>query len=126
MNELKRGVFWVTDIENAEIIIVSAACNTNGVFAEIIPQEYLSKNGDEFNHRRVWKSLHNSKNFDYYPRGRVQIRNSKAIIFCSPHICTDHIVGKIKQKFGLNKSNGIVSVKVIADGSEHYKCRLDR
>ena len=126
MNRLQRGLLWVTDIENAEMIIVSATCDTNGVFTESISQEYLSKNGDEFNHRRVWESLHYNKNFDYYPRGRVQIRNSKAIIFCSPHICTDHIIDEIKRKFGLNQSNGIVSVKIIADGSEHYKCDLDR
>ena len=126
MNRLQRGVFWVTDIKNAEMIIISASCDTKGNFTESIPQEYLSKNGDEFNYRRVWETLHNNKNFDYYPRGRVQIRNNKAIIFCSLHICTDHIIDEIKQKFGLDQSNGIVSVKVIADGSEHYKCNLER
>ena len=126
MNRLQRGVFWVTDIENAEMIIVCASCDTNGNFTESISQEYLSKNGDEFNHRRVWESLRNNKKFDYYPRGRVQIRNSKAIIFCSPHICTDYIIDKIKQEFGLHHSNGIVSVKVVVDGSEHYKCNLER
>ena len=126
MNRLQRGLLWVTDIENAEMIIVSATCDTNGVFTESISQEYLSKNGAEFNHRRVWESLHYNKNFDYYPRGRVQIRNGKAMIFCSPHICTNHIIDEIMQKFGLHQSNGIVSAKVVADGSEHYKCDLDR
>ena len=53
MNRLQRGVFWVTDIENVEIIIISASCDTNSSFTESIPQEYLAKNGDEFNHCRV-------------------------------------------------------------------------
>ena len=126
MSKLQRGVFWVTDIENAEMIIVSAACDSNGNFTEEISQEYLSEKGNEFNHRRVWESLHNSHDFDFYPRGRVQIRNRKAVIFCSPHLCNDLILQKVKQLFGLDISNGITNVRMIADGSEHYKSYPDR
>lgn len=106
--------------------IVSAACDSNGNFTEEIPLEYLSKRGNEFNHRRVWDSLYNNHNFDFYPSDRVQIRNGKAIVFCSTHLCNDMILQKIKQLFGLDTSNRIMNVQMIADGSQHYKSYPDR
>lgn len=61
--------------------------------------------------------LRRSKPYDYYPRGRVEIKEkSKAKIFLNPDIATDKIIAYIIEKFRLQHRE----VKVVADGSKHY------
>ena len=64
--------------------------------------------------------------FNYLPRGRVEIRKGgKAIIFCSPHICTEETKQLITEEFGLTAENGIANISLKSDGSAHYRCALD-
>jgi len=121
MSALKRGVFWVTDIENAVLIIAAAECDTEGRFIMPPAPEMLADSGCEFNHKRVWEALGRHESFNFYPRGRVQIRRGKAVIYCNPTLCTQRIIDKVTTAFGLCTGNGISSVRVVADGSEHYK-----
>ena len=59
----------------------------------------------------------NGKPYDYYPRGRVEIKDKgKAKIFLNPDIATEEIIAYIVEKFRLQHRE----VKVIADGSKHY------
>ena len=121
MNPLRRGVFWVTDIDSPEMIILSAECDIQGNFLTQPVPELLADNGCEFNHKRVWETFKRSEKYNYYPRGRVQIRHGKAAIYCNPVLCTDNVIAKVTPAFGLFTENGITSVRVVADGSEHYK-----
>ena len=121
MSALKRGVFWVTDIENAELIIAAAECDTNGSFITPPASEMLANSGCEFNHKRVWKAHGRRESYNFYPRGRVQIRRGKAVIYCNPALCSERIISRVTAAFGLCAGNGISSVRVFADGSEHYK-----
>lgn len=131
-SQLYKGIFWITDLDNI---------SNNELYFQI-PVDFLgnidpsvdrirlnSKNNDNYNHKNMWNDLssrqtHN-KSFDYYPRGRVEIMNGKAVIYANPNICTSEVVDWIKDRFNLTNHNGIKSVKVMPDHSEHYKCYLD-
>lgn len=130
---LCKGIFWVTDKENVEEnhMIYQIPVDHMGHIDESVDRSQLnSKNKDNFNHKTTWKSLNTketrNKRFDYYPRGRVEISHGKAIIFATPCICTEEIMGYIKEKFELTVENGIQTVIVMPDYSEHYRCHLDR
>ena len=109
----KRGVFWL--IEEGELL---AFPYEDG---EMIG---LSKSGDNFNHKLLWdhvKPRGCNKPFDHYPRGRVEISNKgKPIVYMNPNIGEDAIK-LIMAAFELQEAPVIHY-----DGSEHYKCYLDR
>lgn len=122
-SELYKGIFWIRDIDNP----------TNELFFQIPTDEYgnsssifNSKKGDTYNHERTWKELYEKKPFDYYPRGRVEIRNGVARIFLNPNLNTEEIIDLIKREFNLTSRNGIKNIKVFPDYSEHYRCYLDK
>ncbi len=67
----------------------------------------------------VPSELRNGKPHNYYPRGRVEIKDKrKAKIFLNPDIATEEIIAYIVEKFRLQHRE----VKAIADGSKHYHC----
>ena len=62
-----------------------------------------------------------NKPYDYYPRGRVEQSNKgKPIIFMNVNIGEEYIP-VIMEQFGI-----VEEPKIHYDGSEHYKCHLDR
>ena len=69
----------------------------------------------------------NTKNkpYNYFPRGRVQIKNGKAIIFANPLICAKPIMDVIIESFGLKKENGLTKIKIKADNSKHYQFLME-
>jgi hypothetical protein len=126
--ELSAGVFWVKPAD--ELLFFEIPCNADGApNVGVSSYVFASKNGKTFNHKRLWDTLGKkdtgNHSYRYYPRGRVEIRNSVAVIFLNPNIHRDEIVDNIKLRFGLTRVNGIQEVKVISDGSEHYTCYLD-
>ena len=65
----------------------------------------------------VPEELRRCKPYDWYPRGRVEIKEKgRATIFLNPDIATDEIIAYVKEKFRLQHRE----VKVVADGSKHY------
>lgn len=131
MTKLFRGVFWITDVENisGSELYFRIPCNENGMAIVDIPPEFSAKNAGNFNHKKLWENLPkkstSGKPFDYYPRGRVEIRNHTAIVYHSPHIPQDKLKDWLVDKFNLTAANGIRKIRLIADGSEHYRCFLD-
>lgn len=129
-SELSKGIFWIKDIDNIKdsIIYFDIPCNSNG---DIESNEFVSnaKSGNTYNHENTWKELSSNitdnLEYNYFPRGRIEISNSKAIIYCSPYIANDELVNVIIDKFNLYKHNGITKIQLKADGSNHYKCYLD-
>lgn len=87
-----------------------------------------STGSDNYNHKRLWATLEkkhtHGKTFDYYPRGRVEISNGVAKVFHSVHIPQDELKQFVIDKFNLTTHNGIKKIKLIADGSDHYRCYL--
>lgn len=106
----KKGVFWL--VEGELFAFPFDENNTDGI----------AKSGDTYNHKLLWEKVRTSnKPFDYYPRGRVEIKNSgEAVIYMSPHIDLSYIT-EIKTAFNLT-SEPVIKY----DNSEHYKCYLDK
>ncbi len=112
-----RGLFWVID---GEVYSIKHRCLVNGDFIGAMP---ASQNGKRnLTHKKEWNEskygFTKGKPYNYYPRGRVEIKNCKAKIFLNPDIITDVIIEKIKNNFSLKS---LSDVKIIADGSKHYQ-----
>ena len=136
--QLCSGVFWVitddSDISTYKLLMFEIPCDLQGnaIGGHQIPLN--SKSGGTYNHKKLWneeiknKTIHRpygKKEYDYYPRGRVEIANDRAIIYLNPNINSTKIVNDIKLRFGLSRHN-ISNVRVSTDNSEHYKCFIDR
>ena len=126
---MRKGIFWCVDAsrDNPRLITVSVSCDANG---DADPSTvFSSKSGENFNHKAEWdklgKSVRNGVAYNYYPRGRVEIRNRKAIIFLNPDINQEHILRLICETFELQLSDDLKEVLVKSDGSRHYQfCQL--
>jgi len=107
------------------LITVKVKCDRNGVALE--DADYSSKSGENFNHKAEWakfsKSITKGQPFNYYPRGRVEIKNGKVKVFMSPVLCRFDVFGLIMETFELN--NDDVTIREVADNSEHYKYLID-
>lgn len=130
-SQLYKGIFWIKDIDNIDDskLYFQIPCNSNGDVDIDSNIDFTSKSGSNFNHKNTWNKLSKSytdgKEFNYYPRGRVEISNGKAIIYANPNIVNDELKNWCINKFNLNKHNGINKVVVKPDYSEHYKSYLD-
>jgi hypothetical protein len=131
--QLCSGIFWILSDNNdlSQFILLDflIPCDTNGTPKNTHSIELNSKSGNSYNHKKIWESeiknkYYGKKKYDYYPRGRVEISNNKAVIYLNPHINKPEFIDEIKKSFGLSASN-ISEVRVIADGSRHYQCFLD-
>ena len=82
-----QGVFWVID---EKLIYIKEPPG--------IPQKH---------HKKVWESLPTditqSKSYNFYPMGRVDLRYNKAIIYLQPAIHTDSIKKKVVEESNLEK-----------------------
>lgn len=132
MAKLYKGIFWINDIDDwdAGQLIFRIPVTAMGEVIEPEKLDLNSRNVDNYNHRLLWETLptkitHN-KPYNYYPRGRVEIKRGKAVIYANPNICCDELVDLLVKRFGLNEENGIAEISLKPDGSEHYKCYLDR
>ena len=132
--QLYRGIFWITDINDigSSKLYFTIPCDNDGNINDpefMIPDTMSSTGSDNYNHKRVWSTLGkeytHGRSFDYYPRGRVEISNGIAKVFHSPRIPQEELKKFVIDKFNLTAHNGIKKIKMIADGSDHYKCHLD-
>jgi len=136
--QLCSGIFWILsdshDFSDYELLIFDIPCDSNGNPNNTHSIALNSKSGNTYNHKKLWESEvknnskyrpYNKKDYDHYPRGRVEISNNRATIYLNPHINKANFIDLIKERFGLFPDN-ISEVRIIADGSEHYQCFLDR
>ena len=129
--DLQKGIFWIKDINNISNsnLYFTIPCTSSGETLSDVDIEYTSKNGLSYNHENTWKKLDSktteNKSFNYYPRGRVEIRNGRVDIYCSPHIYGDELKNWCIDKFNLTSVNGIKKINMHADNSTHYNCYLD-
>ena len=129
--DLCKGIFWVKDVDDiyGTGLFFPINCDINGEVQNDLDYNFSSNNGRTYNHEKLWKKLSpkitDNKKYDYYPRGRVEINRGKAIIYCSPYIACDELKDWCIDKFNLTAFNGIKSIRIVSDGSSHYKCFLD-
>lgn len=120
---MRKGIFWCTnfDTEHPKLITVSVACNKNGDAME--PVQFSSKSGSNFNHKLEWerfdRSITAGRSFNYYPRGRVEIKNGKATVFLNPIINKECVLSRVFDEFGL-MTEKLISINIKSDGSNHY------
>ena len=89
--EMKKGLFWVIgDDYDRAILTYAIECDKNGQRIGEVPV-YNSKKGDSFSHRQSWAEAAiaqpnriKNKPWDYFPRGRVEIKDGKATIYFNP------------------------------------------
>jgi hypothetical protein len=135
--QLRSGVFWILsdnyDLGDYEFLMFDIPCDPNGKPDNTHSIELNSKSGNTYNHKKLWESEvknnnkyrpYSKKDYNYYPRGRVEISHNKAIIYLSSHVNKKNFIDIIKENFGLFAYN-IPEVRVITDGSDHYQCFLD-
>lgn len=135
--QLCRGLFWILtdsyDLSDWSLLIFDTPCDASGNIDNEGNVIFNSKKGNSYNHKKLWedKVINNNKykpfnrqEYNYYPRGRVEVSNNKATIYLNPHINITEIINDIKKEFGLSFLN-ISEVNIVADGSNHYQCFLD-
>ncbi|MEG2541050.1 MAG: hypothetical protein RSB59_04680, partial [Clostridia bacterium] len=129
--KLSRGIFWVIAETEDELIadnilFMPIYCDMDGTPTD---DRFISnaKSGNNYNHEASWKELDRTttkgKQYNYYPRGRVEVRNGKGQIYLNGNINDVEIVREIKCLFGLNT---LSQVRVIEDNSQHYLCHFDK
>lgn len=120
MSSFYKGVFWYVP-GTKELIVKKVACDNNGMALELT--EYTSKSGDNFNHKIEWsKFLHSitkGKPYNFYPRGRVEIKRGMAIVYLNPSLKEPQIEEMIKSEFSL--LDEAINIRFVADGSFHYE-----
>lgn len=128
---LQKGIFWIVDLDNIDnnskyCFTIDSDINGNPLCD---PELLNSKNGETYNHEKTWNQLDKkytfNKKYNYFPRGRVEINRGKATIYLNPNINTDEVIDFIIDNFHLTERNGITNIKIVSDGSDHYKCYLD-
>ena len=126
-----KGVFWCiaeteTELTEDNILDFRIQCGLDGA-----PYPYeimVDEIGLINNHKKIWGNIASrdkthGKPFNYYPRGRVEIKNGKIVIWIN-HILIG-LIPAIKSKFMLtNLGENNISVKV--DGSAHYESHFDK
>ena len=101
----KRGLFWYVD---GELLCFPVS----GDEADTVSN----------NHRRFWETLPHSRtcgmSYNYFPRGRVELRHGKAVVYLHLTLCTPEIDTRICHAFSLPDE---MQVSFKADGSRHYR-----
>ncbi len=110
---MKKGIFWCVDADTPHpgLIVVSVNCTADGEPAQAVV--FSSKSGTNYNHKTEWerldKRIKGRHRYNYYPRGRVEIKNGKATIFLHPDLNRENILQMILQAFGLqNAASGLL------------------
>lgn len=121
---LYKGIFWYDSMRD-KLIVKKVACDQDG--SALNEVEYSSKSGDNFNHKAEWakmpKSVTGGYPYNYYHRGRVEIKKNKATVYFNPALNTPRIFELIDAEFGL--SSGTILVRTVSDGSSHYEYLVD-
>lgn len=90
----KKGIFWIVDrknLQNNEPYLFCIPVDSVGVPCFLTPIPPLnSKHGGNYNHKMTWETyvpaeLRRGKPYDYYPRGRVEIKEQGKNISQSGH-----------------------------------------
>lgn len=120
-----KGIFWRALSRDGETVWVckKVLCDSDGVPTEAFVG-FSSKSGDNFNHKAEWeklgKSITGGQPFDWFPRGRVEIKRGEAVIYAHPALTGEDCICRIKEEFRLDE----IPMRVIADGSAHYRALI--
>jgi hypothetical protein len=121
-----RGLFWIPN--EVRTITFKIQCDVNGtpVDADL---NYNSRRGDSFTHKATWKEAAQnesrgirSKPWNYFPRGRVEIKQGKATVYYNPTLGSPEFETKIREEFAL--ADDLLTIRFVPDHSSHYKAAI--
>ena len=130
--ELYKGIFWIVDLENLDNNRNYCFKIPSDVYGNPIDDnlDLNAKRGSTYNHKLVWdrlsRKLTRGKQYNYYPRGRIEIHNGVAKIFLNGNINREDVVDFLISEFNIIPHNGVKNIKIIEDNSQHYLCYLDK
>ncbi len=118
-----RGIFWIVDqnslYNNRDYLFKIKTDKDGSIIEHELPLN--SRKGNNYAHKQTWQilpyALTRNKSFDYYLRGRVEIRNGKCRIDLNPNINQPEIVEYLKNEFELMD---FTKIEVMEDHSKHY------
>ena len=118
-----KGLFWVS--EDGTLITYKIRCDTDGI--PLTPDlPYNSRKGNSFAHKNTWEETVKeqprairSKTWNHFPRGRVEIKDSKVTVYHNPTLSSQEFEQKIKDEFDLNDE--VLIILFIPDHSKHYR-----
>lgn len=100
---LLKGPFWLISEDDEDYLVA-------------YPIEASAKTPS---HKEIWDFYRGNikRTWNYYPRGRVEIKTNKAIVFANP-LCFEciNLRKMLKEKFNL----GETPIEFKADNSSHY------
>ena len=124
--ELGKGLFWfIVGVDGESYILnFKMACFRDGVTIEEMETGVCKTDG--ISHKAAWEKLkkdQNTKNkpYNYFPRGRVQIKKGVATINLTPELSHGNFIQGLIASFGLTAENGISKIKVKPNHSRNYK-----
>ena len=127
---LGKGLFWLVknDSEKFELFCVKILCYRDGETLERVETGVCES--EKLNRERAWakldKKITQGKPYNYYPRGRVEIKKGKARIFLNPALNEESIIEKICRSFGLKRENGLTDILIKNDNSGHYRFLMEQ
>lgn len=130
VSEMKKGIFWWNmiycddDMYYYNVYPVMVECDINGNPLEEV--EFSSKSGENFNHKIEWKKQKDSNKhpYNFFPRGRVEIKNGRVRIFANPKVFLDERSKELIIKT-FELQDVVDKIKWISDNSKHYKYCYD-
>ena len=115
-----KGPFWL--ICRYEITASGDLCcdyTDSQLVVRLIPED-----AEEMpSHRESWPLVcegHSDHPWNYYPRGRVELRRGRALVFVNP-LCLEcwNLEGRLRSAFSISEE---IPVIIKSDNSAHYAC----
>lgn len=137
-DQIYAGIFWVISdsrqYKDYELLIFNVSCDSDGNIIDASDIMTQSKMGDTYDHQKIWDAEikgsssynHlNDKEYDYYPRGRVEVSRGWGYINVALSINKMAITDEVAERFGLMSDN-ISRIMVMPEISGQYKSFLDK
>lgn len=127
---MRKGLFWVLrENDDYTLLTYSVACNASGERMDADPV-YNSRKGNSFSHERSWAEAAKEypdkikhKPWDYFPRGRVEAKDSEVTIYFNPALYEwDGFEAAVAQHFDL----AAIPILMKPDYSWHYQSKQEQ
>lgn len=122
-----EGVFWIIADSFEDILNGNYKIITKKLLVDYQGELKQVFDGTNWTHEQIWdklfKSTYENKSFDYYPRGRIVVKNGSYWINLPSEIYLPDIIDGLTAEFCLSKLNRKTSIKRSSSG-DHYHFEL--
>ena len=121
-NSLCKGLFWLIKNDVGEDVLL---CVVEPLRIDGNVEQSEDK---KMNHERTWsildKGITRGTPYNYFPRGRVEIKREKAVVYLNPILNDERVLNQLIDVFGLKEENAISKITIKNDNSWHYRYLL--